>query len=515
MVPVLVFILLGALSQTIYPERQYFKLHVANDGLIQALIDANEEYWMTAYRQFIELDTDAGELMIAFNVGYSEYPTIEAMKSNAHIMTSTIQKGGYTFSEPTNVTENAEGYIDGNMVLWYDTMKKQMVMVYQSSRTTKTTEDGFDVKLNLIRKDSGDDEWSEEQEILSDIDSPHVRYQFIESSTTNTEGYSNNLIIPIHKIAASDADGNFEATDNFQQIVIMSRTLDADASFVISNMEDHVGLGAGYFQASIVRVPSEDNSIGSQLVAFLSDAEGYWTYRSTSEDDGYTWTSPAMTAIPNPDQTSQAIYLHNGLLMLIYNPSQSMTTEPSAGDAYANCHHLAVGMSSDYGLTWQFSRMLEYAYDGMFNNPVGLQDPMCNNIYLTYSVMTDETNGCSMLDECTLKSQGTASYIKFTVITEQWVMNDFNYKYDYDNCAWKIPEQLLMSGIASPVAATFDTVIASSSELSTVIILSIAVGSVALLNIGLCYWTWVRKREYTDLELSQIGNDPNDYETTK
>jgi hypothetical protein len=279
--------------------------------------------------------------------------------------------------------------------------------------------------------------------------------------------------------------------------------------FDVSNSQ--YPLYTAVLQSSIVRVPMEKvNPYDSQLVAFLRDSEGYWLYRSTSDDDGFTWTDPAMTAIPNPDQTSQAIYLHSGLLMMIYNPSQSMTSEPSAGDIYSNCHHLAIGMSSDFGLTWQFSRMLEYAYDGMFNNPVGLQDPDCNNIYITYSVMTDETNGCSMLDECTVASQGTASYIKFTVISEQWVMNDFNYKYDSDNCAWKIPEDMLTFK-----TATFESLTSSTSELTTVIILSLAVGIISLMNVGLCYWTFGRKKGYSDLELSQQNNDPNDYETTK
>merc|ERR1719447_2433460 len=140
---------------------------------------------MTSYRQFIELDTDTGELMIAYNVGYSQYPSITAMESNAHIMTTTLAKGAATFTTPTNATENAEGYIHGNMVLWYDTMKQQMVMVYQSSKTTKTDDDGFDIALNLIRKDSGGTTWSKRQDFLDEIENPHIRYQFIESTTTN------------------------------------------------------------------------------------------------------------------------------------------------------------------------------------------------------------------------------------------------------------------------------------------------------------------------------------------
>jgi len=507
----LAFIFIGTLAQTIYPKRHFGKILVAYDGRIESFINSNDEYWMTSYRQFIELDTDTGELMVAFNVGQSEYPSVISLTYDAHIMVTTLSKGSVKWSAPTNATVNAEGYIHGNMVLWYDTMKQQMVMVYQSSRTTKTDDDGFDIALNLIRKDSGDVTWSENQDFLPGFESPHIRYQFIESSTTNPDGYSNKVIIPVHHLAASDLDGNFNTSDNYEQIVIIGRSLKEDSEYVVTSMEETTGSSDGYFQASIVRVPSDDTDDGTELVAFLRDSEGYWLYRSTSDDDGYTWTDPSMLAIPNPDQTSQAIYLHSGLLMMIYNPSQSMTTEPSTGDVYSNCHHLAVGMSSDYGLTWQFSRILEYAYDGMFNNPVGLQDPNCNNIYLTYSVITDETNGCSMLEECDEESQGTLSYIKFTIITEQWVMNDFNYEYDSDNCAWEIPSQLLTIN-----TATFNSVVTNSSELNIVIILSLAVGFFALINTGLCYWSFFRKRDnYADLEVTQLVNDPNDYETTK
>jgi len=508
MLPVLVFVL-DALAQTIYPERYFGELFVAKDGRIESLIKANDQYWMTAYKQFIEIDADTGELMIAFNVGRSEYPSLTAMETNAHIMTTTLAAGVSTWSLPTNVTENAEGYIHGNMVLWYDAMHKQMVMVYQESRTTRSEGVGYDVELNLIRKNTREDTWTDSQKLLTNLGNPHIRYQFVESATANSDGYSNDLIIPIHHVAASETDDNFNTSDNYQYVVTINRNLRADASYNISTMENVTGKGDGHFQASIVRVPSNDSDIGSLLVAFLSDSEGYWIYRSESEDDGISWTNPGKTAIANPDQTSQAIYLHSGLLMLIYNPSQSMTSEPGAADNSANCHHLAIGLSADAGITWQWARMLEYAYDGMFNNPVGLQDPQCNNVYLTYSVITDETNGCSMLDVCSVQSQGTMSYIKFTIITEQWVMNDFDYWYDHDNCIWRIPESLM-----SFKTETFDILDGSSLQLLIVTILVVAVVVVALLNIVWCYWSFYRKSGYSDLEMTQKG-DQSDYLTTK
>jgi len=508
--PVLALVFLDALAQTIYAERYFGELFVAKDGRIESLIKTNDQYWMTTYKQFIEIDANTGELMIAFNVGRSEYPSLTAMETDAHIMTTTLAAGASTWSLPTNVTKNAEGYIHGNMVLWYDVMYKQMVMVYQESRTTRSDGVGFDVELNLIRKNSREDTWTDSQELLTSIGNPHIRYQFVESATANSDGYPNELIIPIHHLAVSETDDNFNISDNYQLVVTINRSLRADAPYNVSKMEDSSGEGNGYFQASIVRIPSNDSEIGSLLVAFLRDSEGYWVYRSESEDDGISWTDPGMTAIANPDQTSQAIYLHSGLLMLIYNPSQSMTSEPGAADASANCHHLAIGLSADAGITWQWARMLEYAYDGMFNNPVGLQDPQCNNIYLTYSVMTDETNGCSMLDVCTVQSQRTMSYIKFTIITEQWVMNDFDYRYDHDNCLWRIPDSLMFFN-----TETFDILEDSSSQqLTVVIILVVAVVVVALLNTIWCYWSFFRKPGYSDLEMTQ-KRDQNHYLTTK
>jgi len=212
---------------------------------------------------------------------------------------------------------------------------------------------------------------------------------------------------------------------------------------------------------------------------------------------------------------SQAIYLHSGMLMLIYNPSQSMTTEPSAGDRYSNCHHLAVGLSSDYGLTWQFSRMLEYAYDGMFNYPVALQDPGCDNIYVTYSVQTNELKGCSMLEECSDASQNTMAYIKFTVINEDWVKHAFDYHYDSsENCIWQLAEDLHhKSGFQTSV---LDNDSATSEDLTIIIILSIAFGILLLGNTVWFYFLCIKKDKSNYAELDNPDNqDAKSYDTTK
>jgi len=502
MVFTVVFLFFGALTQTVYPKREFLQLHVTNDGRLEAFINADDKYWMTEYGQFIELDKESGELVIAFGVSKLEEPTFTTLEDNSHIMITYLASGRAEWTKPENVTKHAAGYIHRNVVLWYDTLEKQMVMVYQSSSTTSNEDDSFDKHLSLVRKYSGKDIWSHSQDFMSEIDYPHIHFQFVESLN------GSELIIPVHHVSETKPGETYDPDENYEMVVRVHRSLRVDDNLEVTYMENESGSGQGYYQASIVRVPSKINQIGEQLVAFLRDANGYWVQRSTSNDDGYTWSDPYQSAIPNPDQASQAIYLHSDLLMLIYNPSQAMTS--SVSDAFSNCHHLAVALSTDYGMTWEFSRMIEYAYDGKFNNPVGIQDPTCDNIYLTYSVMTDEPSGCALLDECNVLSQSTKAFIKFTVITEQWVMNDFHYRYDYENCAWEIPESLALFS-----STTFDNKVSSPANMKTVRILSIIVVVLLLFNMGACYWAIIRRVGYFDLEASVQVNHPKDYETTE
>jgi hypothetical protein len=198
---------------------------------------------------------------------------------------------------------------------------------------------------------------------------------------------------------------------------------------------------------------------------------------------------------------SQAIYLHSGILMLIYNPTQSMATEPAAGDRYSNCHNLAVGLSSDLGLTWQYSRMLEYAYDGMFNYPVALQDPHCSRIYLTYSVETNELKGCTLLDRCTHASQHHMAYVKFTIITEKWVMNDFDYRYEEtDECVWELsPAFELLGGFQTSILESHERKIV---DWTITVLLSVLLVLIVLIN-ATCYYVVffkLKALEYIDLK---------------
>ena len=128
----LIFLWRFLLAQTEYPDRLFFKLTIAKDGRVEALINANDKKLMTVYQQFIELNVDTRELMLVFDVAALD-PSLTALKSESRIMSSKIGSGENSWALSENVTSNAEGYIHSNMVLWYDKKLKEMVMIYQSS----------------------------------------------------------------------------------------------------------------------------------------------------------------------------------------------------------------------------------------------------------------------------------------------------------------------------------------------------------------------------------------------
>jgi hypothetical protein len=488
-------------AQTVYHPRTFFNLTIANDGRVEALIHANDAKWMTVYRNFLQINPDTRELMVVFNVAASRFPAIGALRSESHIMSSVIGSGDISWSLSENVTANQEGYIHSNMILWYDCMDKEMTMIYQSSSYWWWSQfdrdwvmnfdlDAKNQTLQLTRLT--DEGWSESVEILWWLNNPHVHFQIIESLNLNDVGYPSEIILPVHHLSES------VPADNWEMVIRTDRSMSPDNEWDITYMNATANGGKGYLQASIVRAPGE-NKLGSTLVAFLRDAYGQWVYRSTSEDDGFSWTDPIALPLPNPDQMSQAIYLHSGYVMLIYNPVQSMATSKN-GDRYSNAHNLAVGLSSDLGLTWEYSRMLEYAYDGMFNYPVALQDPNCSRIYLTYSVETNELRGCWMLDECSDLSVNHKAYIKFTIITEKWVINEFDYRYEpTDQCVWELSSALeRLGGFQYPML--------DSQESKTVdwevIILSFGLLGLILFNSGYYYFVFSKRKafEYNDLQ---------------
>lgn len=134
-------------------------------------------------------------------------------------------------------------------------------------------------------------------------------------------------------------------------------------------------VGYGNIQPSIVQ--KNDGS----LVAFMrdnGDAPGR-ILKSTSTDDGYSWSAAEKSDIINPGTSVDAIKLKDGTWVMVYNDIES--------DRYS----VAVSLSDDEGQTWKWTKQLEWddTKKGSFSYPSVIQTKD-GLIHVSYSYRIEE-----------------------------------------------------------------------------------------------------------------------------
>ncbi len=102
-------------------------------------------------------------------------------------------------------------------------------------------------------------------------------------------------------------------------------------------------VGLGPIQPSVVR---RDNGT---LVAYLRDSGNLpgRVMQSTSKDNGESWSLALDTDIPNSGSSLEALRLHDGRWVMVYN------------DTEHGRHRLAIACSGDEGRTWKWKRLIE------------------------------------------------------------------------------------------------------------------------------------------------------------
>ncbi|MEZ5351954.1 MAG: exo-alpha-sialidase [Bryobacteraceae bacterium] len=133
-----------------------------------------------------------------------------------------------------------------------------------------------------------------------------------------------------------------------------------------STSEPLVSLGG--IQATIAR--KKDGA----LVAYMRD-NGPPPKRllvSESRDEGVTWSEVRDSNLPNPGSGAEVITLRDGAWALIYN------------DTEKGRHSLAVAISTDEGVSWQWKRHLELTEGGSYHYPSLIQ-AQDGSLHATYS----------------------------------------------------------------------------------------------------------------------------------
>ena len=112
--------------------------------------------------------------------------------------------------------------------------------------------------------------------------------------------------------------------------------------------------------------PTVIQSSDGELLMFLrTGGTGGCIRRTTSPDNGRTWTQTTGTDLPNPNSGIDMVRLANGHLVLCYNDSSTARTP------------LTVALSTDEGETWPIRRHLEtdegeYSYPAIIQTTDGL-----------------------------------------------------------------------------------------------------------------------------------------------
>ena len=136
----------------------------------------------------------------------------------------------------------------------------------------------------------------------------------------------------------------------------------------------------------IVDVPDSRGCVHMDIlencrVAFFRRRRADAVFRSTSEDDGLTWTAPQPTTLPNNNSSIQARELKDDRIAIVYNENRSTgaagesSVPPWVRDKeafLARCeatdssaiwgvprNPLVIAISTDLGLTWRKDLVLE------------------------------------------------------------------------------------------------------------------------------------------------------------
>lgn len=147
-------------------------------------------------------------------------------------------------------------------------------------------------------------------------------------------------------------------------------------------------------QPSIVRSASNE----STLIAFFRDRKHRNIFRSTSIDDGRTWNEAVALSLLNNNSGISAFVLLSGRVALVYNP----TTHDR--------NPLAISLSEDDGVTWPYTRNLE------FFKPSGGEEANVD-IEFSYPSIIQSPDGTIHISYTFLRET-----IKYVQVTEDWIM---------------------------------------------------------------------------------------------
>lgn len=325
------------------------------DGVLRNASDGTMEAYMippfaSNHASFIE-PLPNGDLVMAWFSGTSEG------ESNVAIVFSQLKNNSDQWTK-AQVVSQRKGYSNQNPVLFHDN-KTDVLYLFHSQQEAKKASAG-------IQSEDSAEIWvlgakNVTNSTAIQFSPPRVMFKHKGSFDRNRVVVSlrNTWLYPMYYAGGSSKD----QTSNLKECV------DHD---VFSSWLDHPFTASNYLvQPSVVR-PKKGNP---RLIVFFRDRRAQHVYRAESPDDGKTWTRPSKATLPNNNSGIETSVLSSGNLAIVYNP----TTKDR--------NPLSVSLSDDQGITWKYTRNLEYtkSSNGVeFSYPTLFQDSS-GRIHISYT----------------------------------------------------------------------------------------------------------------------------------
>eukprot|EP01101_Sappina_pedata_P003546 TRINITY_DN1425_c0_g1_i2.p1 TRINITY_DN1425_c0_g1~~TRINITY_DN1425_c0_g1_i2.p1 ORF type:complete len:417 (+),score=49.32 TRINITY_DN1425_c0_g1_i2:49-1299(+) len=365
-----------ALSFVLLIVTLYFFLHLAEslnplwDGLLREAEDGPIEAIMhppfrANHSSFLN-SLPTGDLLMAWFSGSAEG------YSDVAIVLSRLVQGSNKWTQ-TEVLTHREHYSNQNPVIHYNDRNNTVHLYFTQQLESLNGDEGNAMIWEMISNDLGHT-WSQPKVVLAD-EGTYIKNRIITGTND-----SSRWLFPAY----------FASKKFRRQYSMIFMSNDYGETW------DKVVMPGTQFlvQPALVRIPQD-----SSIVAFFRDRHEHNIYISKSIDDGYTWTIPVPTELPNNNAAIQAIRLESGALAMVFN------------NVTKGRDNLVVGLSLDNGESWPYIRTLERGVGRSGNDSVSKP----RWIFCYPSIVQDPSGAIHV----------SMSYrnltIKYMRITEEWI----------------------------------------------------------------------------------------------
>lgn len=335
------------------------------------------EKWHNHSSSVVEIP--GGDLLVCWFHGSGERTA-----DDVEIRAARWSKGAKSWSAPFQLADTP-GFPDTNPVLFLD--RGERLWFFWPAILANTWESALmKYKTSVDYRKAGPPKWDDAGNILLIPRRLTERTQELLETNRTMDPQEVQKLIAMSKDKLSARLGWFTRTHPLQLPsgrVLLPLYSDG-FSFGLIAISDDGGkswtasepiVGDGNIQPSLVR--KKDGT----LVAYMRDngPPPKRIHRSTSRDDGLTWTPAEDSDLPNPGSSLEAVGLRDGTWLLVYN------------DLEKGRHSLAVSMSDDEGQSWKWTRHIERdeQRNSSFHYPSIIQ-ARDGTIHVTYSYFRND-----------------------------------------------------------------------------------------------------------------------------